>query len=68
MPRGAAMLACSVFLNQGNLSWGLQPSTLSESEVWVLPSPSGLNCTFIIGKLTEAYRELFAAAAVQRVL
>lgn len=53
--------ACSVFLNQRELSWGLQPTTLGGSAVWVLPNPSGLNRAFTIGKLTDAYRELFEA-------
>jgi TDG/mug DNA glycosylase family protein len=63
-PRYLAFLgkpACSVFLNQRNLSWGLQPATLGGSAVWVLPNPSGLNRAFTIGKLTSAYRELFEA-------
>jgi TDG/mug DNA glycosylase family protein len=55
--------AVSVFLSQSDISWGLQPTTLAESKVWVLPNPSGLNCAFTIDKLTEAYRELFEAAA-----
>ena len=55
--------AISVFLNQHDLSWGLQSSTLGGSAVWVLPNPSGLNRAFTIGMLTEAYRELFEAAA-----
>jgi len=60
-PRYLAFLgkpACSVFLNQRDLSWGLQPSTLGGSAVWVLPSPSGLNRAFTIGKLTDAYRAI----------
>lgn len=63
-PRYLAFLgkpACSVFLNQRNLSWGLQPTALGGSAVWVLPNPSGLNCAFTIDMLTDAYRELFAA-------
>ena len=67
-PRYVAFLgksACSVFLNQRDLSWGLQPTTLGESAVWVLPNPSGLNCAFTIGMLTDAYRELFEAAALR---
>jgi TDG/mug DNA glycosylase family protein len=67
-PRYLAFLgkpACSVFLNQRDLSWGLQPTTLGGSAVWVLPSPSGLNCAFTIGKLTDAYRELFEEVAVR---
>ncbi len=70
-PRYLAFLgkpACSVLLNQRELSWGLQPTTLAGSAVWVLPSPSGLNRAFTIGKLTDAYRELFEAAALLRVL
>jgi TDG/mug DNA glycosylase family protein len=53
--------ACSAFLNQRDLSWGLQPVTFGGSAVWVLPNPSGLNCAFTIGMLTDAYRELFEA-------
>jgi TDG/mug DNA glycosylase family protein len=52
-----------VFLNQRGLSWGLQPTTLGGSAVWVLPNPSGLNRAFTIGKLTDAYRQLFEAVA-----
>jgi TDG/mug DNA glycosylase family protein len=55
--------ACSVFLNQRKISWGLQPTTLGESAVWVLPNPSGLNRAFTISMLVDAYRELFEAVA-----
>jgi double-stranded uracil-DNA glycosylase len=54
--------AASVFLNQRDILWGLQPTRLAGSAVWVLPNPSGLNCAFTIGMLTRAYRELFEAA------
>jgi len=66
-PRYLAFLgkpACSVFLNERDVSWGLQPTTFGGSAVWVLPNPSGLNCAFTIGMLTDAYRELFEAVAV----
>lgn len=66
-PRYLAFLgkpACSVFLNQRDLSWGLQPTTLGGSVVWVLPNPSGLNRAFTIGMLTDAYRKLFEAVAL----
>jgi double-stranded uracil-DNA glycosylase len=66
-PRYLAFLgkpACSVFLNQRDLSWGLQPAKLGGAAVWVLPNPSGLNCAFTIGMLTSAYRQLFEAAAL----
>ena len=63
-PRYLAFLgkpACSVFLNQRDLSLGLQPTTLGGSAVWILPNPSGLNRAFTICKLTDAYRELLRA-------
>ena len=65
-PRYLAFLgkpAVSVFLNQRDIAWGLQPKTLGRSAVWVLPNPSGLNCAFTIGMLTHAYRELLEALA-----
>ena len=58
--------ACSVFLDLKRLSWGLQSNTLGGSAVWVLPNPSGLNCAFTIGMLTDFYRELFEAVAIAR--
>jgi double-stranded uracil-DNA glycosylase len=66
-PRYLAFLgkpACSVFLNQRDLSWGLQPTTFGGSAVWVLPNPSGLNRAFTIAMLTVAYRELFESVAL----
>ena len=63
-PRYLAFLgkpACSVFLNQRDLSWGLHPTTFGGSAVWVLPNPSGLNRAFTLGKLTAAYKELLEA-------
>ena len=63
-PRYLAVLgrpACAVFLNLSNPSWGLQPTTLGGSAVWVLPNPSGLNRAFTIGMLTSAYRDLLEA-------
>ena len=65
-PRYLAFLgkpAYSVFLNQPNVSWGLQPATLAGSAVWVLPNPSGLNCAFTISMLIGAYKQLFEAVA-----
>jgi double-stranded uracil-DNA glycosylase len=65
-PRYIAFLgkpALSVFLDQRDLSWGIQPITLGGSAVWVLPNPSGLNRAFTLEKLTAAYRELFEAVA-----
>jgi double-stranded uracil-DNA glycosylase len=66
-PRFVAFLgkaACSVFLNQRGLSWGLQQTRIEGARVWVLPNPSGLNCAFTIGMLIDAYRELFEAVTL----
>ncbi len=37
--------------------WGKQEATIGETEIWVLPNPSGLNRA-TLDKLVEAYREL----------
>ena len=42
---------------QSKVEWGKQPATIGETEVWVLPNPSGLNRA-TQEKLTEAYQEL----------
>jgi double-stranded uracil-DNA glycosylase len=66
-PRFVAFLgkaACSVFLNQRGLPWGFQQTGIEGSRVWVLPNPSGLNCAFTIGVLTDVYRELFEAVTL----
>lgn len=55
--------AYAAFLNQRHLSWGLQQTRLGGSLVWILPNPSGLNCAFTIGRLTDLYKELFEAVA-----
>jgi TDG/mug DNA glycosylase family protein len=68
-PRYLAFLgkpASLVLLNQRNVSWGLQLTKFGGSAVWVLPNPSGLNRAFPIGKLTDAYRELFEVVAPRR--
>jgi double-stranded uracil-DNA glycosylase len=41
---------------------GPQPGRLGAARLWVLPNPSGLNASWTQPKLTEAFRELRAAA------
>lgn len=43
--------------SQRGVKWGKQALTIGETEVWVLPNPSGLNRASL-EKLVEAYREL----------
>ncbi|MGA9461836.1 MAG: G/U mismatch-specific DNA glycosylase [Terracidiphilus sp.] len=66
-PRYLAFLgkpAFSAFMNQRDISWGLQPNKFGGSAVWVLPNPSGLNRAFPLDLLTDAYRQLFEAASL----
>jgi TDG/mug DNA glycosylase family protein len=37
---------------------GPQDAAIGDTQVWVLPNPSGLNAFWTTPKLTEAFREL----------
>jgi double-stranded uracil-DNA glycosylase len=37
---------------------GLQPETIADAEVWVLPNPSGLNAHYQLDDLAEEFRAL----------
>jgi len=50
--------------NQRGAKWGKQSLVIGETEVWVLPNPSGLNRA-TLDQLVAAYREL-ADALVAR--
>src|SRR5580693_837014 len=45
-------------------SIGPQPERLGTARLWVLPNPSGLNASWPIARIVEAFRELRTAAAV----
>ncbi|CAI1994444.1 G/U mismatch-specific DNA glycosylase [Serratia fonticola] len=62
-PRALAILGKQAFnsaFGVRNAAWGRQEMMLGETEVWVLPNPSGLNRA-TLEQLTESYRELFLA-------
>ena len=44
---------------------GPQPERLGTARLWVLPNPSGLNASWPIARITEAFGELRTAAAAQ---
>jgi double-stranded uracil-DNA glycosylase len=44
---------------------GPQPEPLGAAPVWVLPNPSGLNASWTLPRLTEAFRELRESLARQ---
>ena len=43
---------------------GRQAASLGETELWVVPNPSGLNAHATIATLADAYREVAVAAGV----
>jgi TDG/mug DNA glycosylase family protein len=54
--------AFSAMTREPQLRWGLQPDRFAGALAWVLPNPSGLNRSFSIEQLVEAYGTLRAAA------
>ncbi len=60
-PRSVAFLGISTYrvgFEQPKAAIGRQPTPIGDSEVWVLPNPSGLNASWQLPRLVEAYREL----------
>ena len=53
--------AYAAISGQRAVLWGRQAMTLGGATVWALPNPSGLNRSFSLHDLTEAYRALFLA-------
>ncbi|MFI8417205.1 G/U mismatch-specific DNA glycosylase [Serratia sp. NPDC078593] len=59
-PRALAILGKQAFSDAFGIrkvSWGRQPMTIGDTEVWLLPNPSGLNRA-TLEQLTESYRQL----------
>jgi TDG/mug DNA glycosylase family protein len=59
-PRALAILGKQAFeqaFSQRGAKWGKQEITIGDTEVWILPNPSGLS-RVTLDKLVEAYREL----------
>ena len=45
---------------------GLQPQRLEGAEVWVLPSPSGLNANYQLPALIQLFRQLWLRSSKSR--
>jgi double-stranded uracil-DNA glycosylase len=63
-PRFLAFLGKSAFAalsNSASIRWGRQHVKFGGVEVWVLPNPSGLNRTFSLQALVNAYHDLRVA-------
>lgn len=59
-PMTLAVLGKGAFeqaFSQRGAKWGRQDITIGDTEVWILPNPSGLNRA-TLDKLVESYREL----------
>lgn len=60
-PRALAVLGKQAFskaFGVSKVNWGRQALKIGDTEVWVLPNPSGLNRA-TLDELVSAYRELF---------
>ena len=60
-PRAVAFLgkrAVAAMLGRPEVEWGRLPSEFAGTMAWVLPNPSGLNRSFTLDALVEAYSEL----------
>jgi TDG/mug DNA glycosylase family protein len=60
-PRHLAFLGKAAYCaitGRRQVDWGEQEEGLEDSRVWVLPNPSGLNRSFTLEKLVEAYAAL----------
>jgi TDG/mug DNA glycosylase family protein len=64
-PRCIAFLGKEAYRNiagRREVDWGEQAGNLESSKVWVLPNPSGLNRSFTLERLVDAYAALRRAA------
>jgi double-stranded uracil-DNA glycosylase len=64
-PRYVAILGISVYrtaFGRPKAMLGLQPESIGESRLWVLPNPSGLNAHYQLADLARLFAELREAA------
>lgn len=62
-PRALAVLGKDAYkraFGQNKAEWGRQPGLAGETQIWVLPNPSGLNRSSLEA-LVAAYRQLYLA-------
>lgn len=55
--------AFAAITTQRHFAWGPQPGTFAGAAVWVVPNPSGLNRSFSLEQLVEAYGALYRAVS-----
>lgn len=64
-PRWLAMVGIGAYrvgFGQPGATVGRQPAALGDTQVWLLPNPSGLNANYQLPELTAAFRALCEAA------
>ena len=60
-PRMLAVLGVGAYrsaFNRPLARLGLQPERIGDTEIWLLPNPSGLNANYQLDDLTKLFREL----------
>jgi TDG/mug DNA glycosylase family protein len=65
-PQVLAILGVSAFrtaFNQPKALMGLQSEVLQQTQIWILPNPSGLNAHYQLNDLQRVYGELLSAIA-----
>jgi len=63
-PRYLAILGIGAYktgFNRKNVSYGLQPERIGDTNIWVLPNPSGLNANFQMPELAKMFADLKTA-------
>ena len=58
--------AYRIAFNHKRATIGLQPNTLDQTKIWVLPNPSGLNAHYQLDDLAQTYRELYQEISLIR--
>jgi TDG/mug DNA glycosylase family protein len=64
-PRFLALLGVTAYriaFDERKAAVGLQARTIGDTQIWVLPNPSGLNAHYQLPALAAAFAELRAAA------
>jgi TDG/mug DNA glycosylase family protein len=61
-PRMLAVLGVGAYragFDRPTATLGLQPERIADTELWLLPNPSGLNANYQLDDLTRLFRELY---------
>ena len=68
-PRAVAFVGLGAYrtaFGRPKATLGLQPEPLEGAEVWVLPSPSGLNANYQLPALIQLFRQLWQRSSTRR--